>query len=60
MNIKTVLQGVLGQGRNMSNNEIAFHCPFCHHRKKKLQVNTESQKWQCWVCGAKGRSIYSL
>lgn len=60
MNIKTILQGAIGQGRNMSNNEIAFNCPFCHHHKKKLQVNTESQKWQCWVCGAKGRSIYSL
>lgn len=60
MNIKTILQGVIGQGRNMSNNEIAFQCPFCHHHKKKLQVNTESQKWQCWVCGAKGRSIYAL
>ena len=60
MNIKTVLQGVIGQGRTMSNNEIAFQCPFCHHHKKKLQVNTESQKWQCWVCGAKGRSIYAL
>ena len=60
MKIKTVLQSILGLGRTMSNNEIAFHCPFCHHHKKKLQVNTESQKWQCWVCGAKGRSIYAL
>ena len=60
MNIKTILQGVIGQARTMSNNELAFNCPFCHHHKKKLQVNTESQKWQCWVCGAKGRSIYAL
>jgi|TARA_R100000081_G_C4806689_1_gene168051 DNA primase len=60
MNIKTVLQSILGRGKTMSNNEIAFQCPFCHHHKKKLQVNTESQKWQCWVCGAKGRSIYAL
>ena len=60
MNIKNVLQSIIGQGRAMSNNEIAFQCPFCHHHKKKLQVNTESQKWQCWVCGSKGRSIYAL
>ena len=60
MNIITVLQGIIGHGRTMSNHEVAFRCPFCHHHKKKLQVNTESQKWQCWVCGAKGRSIYVL
>ena len=38
----------------MKNGEHAFHCPFCNHHKKKLQVNCETQKWHYWVCN-KGR-----
>ncbi len=60
MNIITLLQNVLGHGKVMANNEMAFRCPCCHHHKPKLQLNTISKKWQCWVCGVKGRSIYIL
>ena len=41
----------------MKNGESAFHCPFCNHHKKKLQVNFETQKWHCWVCNAGGHKI---
>ena len=34
-----VLDGALGVGTSMKGNEQAHHCPFCHHHKKKLQVN---------------------
>ena len=40
--------------------ELIFYCPFCDHHKRKLQVNVDSQQWHCWVCDAKGRSVFSL
>jgi DNA primase len=55
-----VLDGVLGPGHSLKGNERAHHCPFCHHHKQKLQVNTETQQWHCWVCNSKGRTIQSL
>src|SRR6056300_611359 len=55
-----VLDSALGVGTSMKGNEQAHHCPFCHHHKKKLQINLESQYWHCWVCDSKGRSIQSL
>jgi len=55
-----VLDGALGVGTSMKGNEQVHHCPFCHHHKKKLQVNLETQYWHCWVCDSKGRSIQSL
>ena len=55
-----VLDSVLGTGSSLKGNEQAHHCPFCHHHKKKLQVNLETQYWHCWVCDSKGRSIQSL
>ena len=55
-----VLDSALGVGSSLKGNEQAHHCPFCHHHKKKLQVNLETQYWHCWVCDSKGRSIKSL
>jgi DNA primase len=55
-----VLDSTLGVGTSLKGNEQAHHCPFCHHHKKKLQINLESQYWHCWVCDSKGRSIQSL
>ena len=55
-----VLDNTLGVGTSLKGNEQAHHCPFCHHHKKKLQINLESQYWHCWVCNSKGRSIQSL
>jgi DNA primase len=58
--VVNILDSALGVGSSMKGNEQAHHCPFCHHHKKKLQVNLESQYWHCWVCDSKGRSIQSL
>ena len=55
-----VLDSALGVGTSMKGNEQAHHCPFCHHHKKKLQINLDSQYWHCWVCDSKGRSIQAL
>jgi len=58
--LQTLLESLLNRGRTLQNDEASFHCPFCNHYKKKLQVNLRTQMWQCWVCGVKGRSIYHL
>src|SRR5210317_843737 len=55
-----VLDSALGVGTSMKGDEQAHHCPFCHHHKKKLQVNLQTQQWHCWVCDSKGRKISSL
>ena len=55
-----ILDDVLGPGTSMKNDEQAHYCPFCHHHKKKLQINLQSQKWHCWVCDSKGKRIQSL
>ena len=58
--IITLLETILGSGKVNSNDNIAFHCPFCYHQKKKLEVNVSSQHWHCWVCNASGRKIIVL
>jgi hypothetical protein len=55
-----ILDDALGVGSSLKGNEQAHHCPFCHHHKKKLQINLDNQSWHCWVCNAKGRTINSL
>lgn len=40
--------------------EAVYHCPFCLHRKKKLEVNVRTQEWHCWICNNAGKSIRSL
>ena len=60
LTVITVLDNTLGAGTSLKGSEQAHHCPFCHHHKKKLQVNLETQYWHCWVCDSKGRTIQSL
>lgn len=55
-----LLSSVLGEYDVKSKGNLAFACPFCKHYKKKLEVHSERQQWNCWVCGTKGRSIFSL
>lgn len=39
----------------------SFRCPKCQHKDKyKLVVKLDDERWHCWVCGTKGRSISSL
>ena len=60
LKIITILDSALGVGSSLKGNEQAHYCPFCNHHKKKLQINLDSQRWHCWVCDSKGRSISSL
>ena len=55
----------LGTGKRTARGNQAYTCPFCHHHKPKLEVNfTENKdginKWACWTCGKKGKTIKSL
>tara|TARA_Y100000310_G_scaffold233177_1_gene236029 strand:+ start:14108 stop:15088 length:981 start_codon:yes stop_codon:yes gene_type:complete len=63
------LESFLGEGSSISrNNDVAFYCPKCNHRKKKLAVNLNTDKkghwgkYHCWVCGEKfkGKNLISL
>jgi DNA primase len=56
----SVLDSALGVGTSSKGNEQIHHCPFCHHHKKKLQINLDTQQFHCWVCDAKGSRITSL
>jgi len=58
--VLNILNSTLGSPDNGKPNEYIYYCPFCHHHKKKLNINTENQKWHCWVCDAKGKRIFSL
>lgn len=40
--------------------EILVYCPNCHHHKPKLNINTVTGYYQCWVCAFSGKSFYSL
>jgi DNA primase len=56
---------VLGKGKRTSKGNQSYHCPFCHHRKLKLEINfTENKKgdnpWHCWVCDKRGRKLRTL
>ena len=55
-----LLEQCLGNGYKLANGEVAFHCKFCNHKKKKLQVNLSNQKWHCWVCNSGGQKILQL
>ena len=46
-----LLERILGKGDKKSKGNYAFYCPNCSHHKKKLEVNLESQQFECWVCG---------
>jgi DNA primase len=56
----STLTSTLGVHSTLRGNELAFYCPFCHHHKQKLQVNTETQKWHCWTCNSGGKKLTSL
>ena len=59
------IENVLGKSHKRARDNYAFHCPFCNHRKPKLEINMATNEdgknfWECWVCQTKGQSIYSL
>ena len=61
----TLVNSVLGSSKATARNNYAYHCPFCHHHKPKMEVNlTENREgknpWHCWACDVRGTTIYSL
>mgnify|MGYP005813291291 FL=1 len=54
-----VLSRILGRYRKQ-NQEFLFSCPACEHRKKKLSVNVEKNKFQCWTCGFSGSTLSAI
>ena len=59
------IENILGKSHKRARDNYAFHCPFCNHRKPKLEINMATNEdgknfWECWVCQTKGQSIYSL
>ena len=54
-----IVRDILGDYRQ-SSNEFLFHCPYCHHHKKKMSVNFGINSWKCWVCDERGKNIYRL
>lgn len=59
------IENILGKSHKRARENHAFHCPFCNHRKPKLEINFGTNEkgenpWECWVCETKGRTIRSL
>ena len=59
------LEGVLGKSHKRARDNHAFHCPFCNHRKPKLEIKMVPDEkghnpWECWVCNTRGRTVKSL
>lgn len=57
--IKKIVDKILGSSDKHSG-EYLYFCPKCNHKKKKLSINFEKDKFQCWVCEYAGKSIYNL
>ena len=58
MDILQLFDKYLGSHKTLKKNEYAYHCPFCHHHKQKLQLNDKSFKFHCWTCNAGGNLSY--
>jgi DNA primase len=40
--------------------DAVYFCPVCKHYKRKLEINTITGKYHCWVCGLSGTSLKTL
>lgn len=58
--IVNTLDTILGPSKSFGKGEYYYYCPFCHHYNPKLAININKRKWQCWKCGAKGGTLFSL
>lgn len=58
MEIIQLFDKYIGPSKTLKKNEYAYHCPFCHHHKPKLQINDKSYKFHCWTCNAGGNLVY--
>lgn len=58
--VKSVVDRHLGHGVAHKSGETTYFCPFCNHRKRKLSIKFDTQKWHCWVCNTGGLTVKSL
>ena len=59
------IENILGKSHKRARDNYAFSCPFCNHRKPKLEINMFTNEegknyWECWVCQTRGTTIRSL
>lgn len=43
--------------------QAVYHCPFCTHRKKKLEIAVDGEdfgSYNCWICGTSGKALHTL
>tara|TARA_R110001606_G_scaffold171936_1_gene317972 strand:- start:6445 stop:7374 length:930 start_codon:yes stop_codon:yes gene_type:complete len=60
-----LVDSTLGPGKRTARGNVAYHCPYCSHNKKKLEIKfTKSKKgynpWHCWSCDTKGNHIKTI
>ena len=60
-----LVNNVIGAGKATSGANYSYHCPFCNHRKPKLEINFRENEeglnnWHCWVCNRKGKKLITL
>jgi DNA primase len=60
-----LVNNVIGSGKPTSGSNYSYHCPFCNHRKPKLEINFRENEeglnsWHCWVCNRKGKKLITL
>lgn len=54
-NTLEVLKGCLGEHTKIdAKGNVQFYCISCKHKNKKLAVNINTLRFQCWVCGERG------
>jgi len=55
----SLISNVLGRYFK-SSEEYLFKCPYCKHPKNKFSVNIEKNVFKCWICDARGSSLYRI
>lgn len=65
--LQSLLNEVFGETAvtRLGGNEATYHCPFCGHDKRKLEISLNNSNgtfgyYHCWTCNVSGKSLRSL
>ena len=63
--IVNILQDLLGKSYPNTKENHIFNCPSCNYHTQKLSICVQIDSlhygsYNCWVCGFKGKNLYSL